>query len=154
MQADAWLRRIRISATAPDVWVAGARDWARLEVNGADWWANKPVGETGKVRFRLPHGLPDDAVLYLTRDRSWLDYRALDSRLYGSPDLGSQGVELESPEDPQAEIEALLSGGEGPYIEYKRQLPESTVESKRKVLKTIAAFAKRRGWPHCLGHGP
>ena len=155
VQTDAWLRRIRISPTALDVWVAGeARDGARVEVNGVDWRASKPVGKTGRARFRLPRGLPDDAFLYLNRDRNWLDYRALGARLYGSPDLASQGVEVDIPEDPQAEIEALLSGGEGPYIEYKRQLPDNTTESKRKVLKTIAAFANGEGGHVVFGIDP
>jgi hypothetical protein len=155
VRTDAWLRRIRISPTSLDVWVAGeARDGARVEVNSADWRASKPVGKTGRVRFRLPRGLPDDAFLYLNRGRDWLDYRALGSRLYGSPDLGSQGVEVEIPDDPQTEIEALLSRGEGPYIEYKRQLPDNTTESKRKVLKTIAAFANGEGGHVVFGMDP
>lgn len=39
--------------------------------------------------------------------------------------------------------------GEGPQIEYKLQLPDGTTESKRKVLKTVAAFANE-GCGHIL----
>jgi Putative DNA-binding domain len=54
-------------------------------------------------------------------------------------------VDIELPDDPEAEIQALLSQGEGQQIEFKRQLPQDTTESKRTVFKTVAAFANGYG---------
>jgi predicted HTH transcriptional regulator len=55
------------------------------------------------------------------------------------------GVDVEIPEDPEIEIQALLARGEGQQIEFKRQPPDDTVESKRTVFKTVAAFANGSG---------
>ena len=60
-------------------------------------------------------------------------------------DLARAGVEIEFPEDPDSQIQALLSQGEGLQVEFKRQLPEDSVESKRTVFKTVAAFANGHG---------
>ncbi|HUY50379.1 MAG TPA: ATP-binding protein [Streptosporangiaceae bacterium] len=54
-------------------------------------------------------------------------------------------MEIELPDDPEAEIQALLSQGEGQQVEFKRQLPQDTTESKRTVFKTVAAFANGYG---------
>jgi Putative DNA-binding domain len=45
---------------------------------------------------------------------------------------------------PEAD-QALLSQGEGLQVEFKRQLPENSDESKRTLLKTIAVFANGHG---------
>jgi predicted HTH transcriptional regulator len=54
-------------------------------------------------------------------------------------------VDIEVPEDPESEIQALLSLGEGLQVEFKRQLPEDSAESKRTIFKTVAAFANGHG---------
>lgn len=54
---------------------------------------------------------------------------------------------------PQTNVEALLAAGEGPVVEFKRQLPESA-EQKRKVLKTVAAFATGDGGTVVFGMDP
>lgn len=54
-------------------------------------------------------------------------------------------MEIELPEDPYTEIQALLSQGEGQRIEFKRQLPDDSADSKRTVFKTVAAFANGYG---------
>jgi predicted HTH transcriptional regulator len=46
---------------------------------------------------------------------------------------------------PGAEIQALLSQGDGQQIEFKRRLPADLVESKRTVFKTVAALANGSG---------
>jgi predicted HTH transcriptional regulator len=79
----------------------------------------------------------------LSRDRQWLDYRAIGE--YAAADLARAGVDVEVPDDPESEIEALLSQGEGLQIEFKRQLPGDSADSKRTVFKTIAAFANGHG---------
>jgi predicted HTH transcriptional regulator len=62
-------------------------------------------------------------------------------------------VEFDVPVDPQASVEALLAAGEGPQVEYKRQLPD-TAEQKRKMLKTAAAFASQDGGSMVFGMDP
>ncbi len=155
VQLDAWLQRVRVTPTHLDVQVRG-HDFAgtRLELNGATYGAAKTVGKTGNVRVRLPEGLPDDAWLYLSKEKRWLDYRALGPRLGGMDDPGRAGVEVELPSDPEGEIRALLSVGEGPRIEFKRELPNDRVDSKRKVLKTVSAFANGRGGSIVFGMDP
>ncbi len=144
-----------MTATHLDVQVAGeAAEGTRVEVNGSTLQASKRVGTTGRIRLRLPSGLPDDAWLYLSRHRRWLDYRALGPRLSGHEELARAGVEMEAPDDPQSEIEALLSLGEGPYIEYKSALPGNKPDDKRKVLKTVAAFANGEGGSVVFGMDP
>jgi hypothetical protein len=54
-------------------------------------------------------------------------------------------VEFETPEDPVAEITALAAQGETAHLEYKRELPDKTNDSLRKVLKTVVAFANGEG---------
>lgn len=54
-------------------------------------------------------------------------------------------MEVEVPEDPESEIQALLSRGEGLQVEFKRKLPDDSAESKRTVFKTVAAFANGHG---------
>jgi predicted HTH transcriptional regulator len=73
----------------------------------------------------------------------WLDYRAIGE--YAQAELERAGVEIELPDDPEGEIQALLAQGEGQQIEFKRQLPGDSVESKRTVFKTVAAFANGYG---------
>jgi Putative DNA-binding domain len=112
------------------------------------------VSKTGKVRVALPGGLPSDAWLFLSRDRQWLDYRMLGLDVAGRVGAAASGIEVDLTDDPVTEIRALLSIGERPRIEYKRQLPESTTESKKKVLKTVAAFANQDGGHIIFGVDP
>lgn len=48
-------------------------------------------------------------------------------------------------EQPGPELEILLAAGEGQYLECKREVPGPKDEDRRKVLKTIAAFASKDG---------
>ena len=146
----AWLERVLITPTHMDVIVRG-RDVAgtRVELNSATYRADARVSDTGDVRIPLPDGLPDSAWLYLSRARQWLDYRAIGE--YRQDDLARAGIEVELPADPDTEIQALLSQGEGQQVEFKRQLPGNTADSKRTVFKTIAAFANGAGGTMAFG---
>lgn len=152
LQPDAWLSRITVTPTYIDVHVSGAaRQGARVGLNGSTGHTNRRVGTRGRVRIALTEGLPDDAWLYLSRDRSWLDYRAL------GPALGAganDGVDLGLTSDVATEIRALLSVGEGPQMEYKRQLPDRSPDSTRKMLKTVAALANGAGGHIVFGMDP
>jgi len=70
----------------------------------------------------------------------WLDFRPLNQ--WGG--VLSPDVEMELPRDPAAELSHLATRGEGPFLEYKEKLPD-TKDEKRKVFKTIVAFANGGG---------
>jgi hypothetical protein len=145
VRLEAWIDRAEVSPTSLQVHVLGDdRAGTRLELNGSTLQASRKVGKSGRVRLALPDGLPDDAWLYLSRDRQWLDYRAFGPRLSGSQDRATAGA-LVLPDDPESRVLALLAQGEGPQVEFKRQLPGETNDLRRKVLKTVAAFANGAG---------
>jgi hypothetical protein len=154
-QPQTWLDRVRITATHVQVQLAGDRvEDVRVELNGTALRAKARSGPDGQVMLPLPEGLPEDTWLFATQGRRWLDYRRLGVLAAGQDDAAFAGVEIEVPDDPDTEISALLSTGEGPYLEYKRQLPDNTIDSKRKVLKTVAAFASGHGGTIVFGMDP
>lgn len=139
-----WFERVRVTPTSLDITLGGTRiEGARVELNGASQ-RSSALATAGHASLPLPDGLPAGAWLYLSRDLEWLDYRAIGEAM-GQGDLARTGVEVEIPEDPESVIGALLAGGEGPMTEFKRQLPEDNDESKRRVFKTVAAFANGQG---------
>jgi hypothetical protein len=151
-QLGAWFHRVRATPTHLDVYTRGdARQGTRVEISGSTLQTWKSVGRSGRVRITLSRGLPDDAWLYLTRGHEWLDYRPLGPRLSGARDLAAGGVAVELASDPEARARALIAQGEGPRIEFKRALPESTPERLRPVLKTVAAFASGDGGDMVFG---
>jgi predicted HTH transcriptional regulator len=76
----------------------------------------------------------------LKKDSEWLDFRSL-SRWGG---YLSSDIEFDLPRDAAADLSRLATRGEGLHLEYKEKLPE-TREAKRKVLKTVVAFANGAG---------
>jgi len=144
VEGRAWIERLLVTPVLLEVSVSGSDiTGVRVELNSAAYRADARVTGAGQVQLPLPGGLPPNAWLYLSRDKQWLDYRAIGE--YARAELQRAGVEIELPDDPEAEIQALLSQGEGQQIEFKRQLPQDTTESKRTVFKTIAAFANGYG---------
>jgi hypothetical protein len=144
-QMDAWIKRIRVGPTFMEVFVAGRQPiGACVELNSATDRAARPVGRSGRIRLRLPDGLADDAWLYLIRQGRWLDYRVLGGQPLGGQTLKLQGVEILVPDEPAAELEALIYQGEGNRLEFKSKLPASDSE-KRNVLKSVVAFANTDG---------
>lgn len=145
VDSRAWLDRVLITPTALKVGINGA-DVAgtRLELNGSTYRTSVRIEAAGPAELALPDGLPAGSWLYLTRDKHWLDYRAIGD--YATPaDLARAGVDMDLPEDPESVIQALRSQGEGIQVEYKRQLPDDSNDSKRTVFKTVAAFANGHG---------
>jgi hypothetical protein len=126
---------------------------AELELSGMTDRDTRRVGGPGTGAFLLQNGLPDDAWLWLKRGTDWLDYRSVDGRSGWTGELGRAGVTIEAPSDPQANVEALLAAGEGPQVEFKRQLP-ADAEQKRKQFKTVAAFANGDGGTMVFGMDP
>jgi hypothetical protein len=92
------------------------------------------------VRFPLPGGVPEGSWIVLRRGNEWLDRRFLTWPFAHEP---QPGVEIEI--EPATQLEALASGGEGPTTEFKSQLPANDDASRRKVMKSVAAFANGEG---------
>jgi hypothetical protein len=144
VEGRAWIERVLITPISLEVSVSGSDiSGIRVELNSATYRADARVTEVVRVLLPLPGGLPPNAWLYLSQDKQWLDYRAIGE--YAQAELERAGVEIELPYDPEAEIQALLSQGEGQQVEFKSQLPQDTTESKRTVFKTVAAFANGYG---------
>jgi len=136
------IRRVVVRAASLDVWVDGRSvRGCRLELNSSQDRLETVVERSGKISLPLRSGLGEDPWLWLKGETDWIDYRPINR--WG----GQQGsdVEFEAPEDPVAEITALATQGETAHLEYKRDMPEDTVGSKRKILKTVAAFANGDG---------
>lgn len=143
---EGWIGPIRVSPIRIDVDICGdALKGSSLEYFSSDERRTKPVDAPGTVSFPLPDGLPENSVwLWLKRDGDWLDYRAL-YRPWATPDqLTAAGVHIEPPVDPLSTVEALIAGGEGPHVEFKRSLPDTDSKS-RNPYKTVAAFASGDG---------
>lgn len=91
------------------------------------------------VTFALPNGLPDPSWIVLRRGDRWLDRRPLS---WGWRNT-LPGVEIVVPSE--ARLQALVAGGEDGLTEFKEQLPPSDEDGRRKVMKTVAAFANAAG---------
>jgi hypothetical protein len=140
-----WFDRVRVTPTSLEITLGGTQiEGARVELNSSTQRSALRVEGGAHLTLLLPEGVPLGAWLYLSRDREWLDYRAIGEAM-GLGDLARTGVEVEVPEDPESVIDALLASGEGPMTDFKRQLPEDNDESKRKIFKTVAAFANGQG---------
>jgi hypothetical protein len=137
----AYFKSARVRPTSIRVSVGGrALRGCDLELSGSSDRAAVALDGPGSVTFPLAAGLASDAWLWLKSGGQWLDYRSLTGwGAYYPPD-----VDVEEARDPIADLTSLASRGEGPYLEYKAALPETT-ESKRKTFKTVVAFANGGG---------
>lgn len=122
-----WIGRVHVTPTELTADIHGDRVAdCELELFGETSRSSHLLRGPGTVAFTLDQGLPASAWLWLKQGTSWIDYRSIDSRSGWTGDLDRAGVEFDLPVDPQANVEALLAAGEGPQVEFKRQLPEST----------------------------
>jgi hypothetical protein len=136
----AWLHRVTIAADAMTVEVKGtSREGAIAELSTPVNRTIRAVGRTGRLRLRLPHGLADSSLLVLREGDDWLDYR-----YFHAPGVGPQSDESVIWHQPEAELSLLIAGGEGQYVEFKQEVP-ATKDSRKTVLKTVAAFASGEG---------
>lgn len=136
----AWLQKVtitpdRLMIVAKGTHLAGVT----VELSSPVSRMARPVGRTGKVRLRLPAGLPDSSLLMLRHDDDWLDYR-----YFLSPVPGRERDASVVWDQPGADVGILVAGGEGQYAEFKQEIPV-TAESKKNVLKTVASFASGEG---------
>ena len=113
---------------------------SRLRRSISEWSCSvvRPVGRTGQVRLRLPRGVALGTLLMLRRDDDWLDFRSFSSATPGRDGDASVVWDL-----PGAQVGVLVAGGEGLYVEFKREVPAG--ESRNNMLKTVAAFASGEG---------
>lgn len=138
----AYFSRLRLKATHLEILVRGDQTLrARLELNGDGVRLERVVPQRGRVRLPLAQGLPPDALLVLSKDGEWLDYRSLTHR-FGT--MTDSDMEFVQQEDPASELEGYLYRGEDPTLEFKREIPVKN-ESRLKVARTVAAFANGNG---------
>jgi Putative DNA-binding domain len=97
------------------------------------------------VRFGLDDGLPQGSWVLLRRGAEWLDRRFL-----SVPHSRGDNAGIEVVVDSATRLEALLASRERQQVEFKRQLPADD-RSKRKVMKTVCAFANEVGGSLLIG---
>ena len=106
----------------------------RLTV-GAPNGASKPLSSTTrKVRLPITSAPGPGAWVALHRGDVLLDRRVLD------PAWRQAGVQVEV--DLASQVQILVSRGEGPTVEFKRQLPAADAQGP---MRTISAFANGDG---------
>jgi hypothetical protein len=142
LQVDrrAYLHRVTIAADAMTLEVRGTtREGVTVELSTPVSRIARTVGRTGRLRLRLPQGLGESSLLILREGNDWLDYR-----YFHRPGVGRESDESVIWHQPEAELGLLVAGGEGQYVEFKQEVPV-TRESRKTVLKTVAAFASGEG---------
>lgn len=144
-QRGGWFTQISVAADLLTVDIAGtALDGAMLELSAAVGNEAQPAAAPGTYWFKLPHGLQHESLLILRRHDQWLDLRTFPMPVFGRARDASIVWE-----QPGPELEMLLAAGEGQHLECKREVPEG--ESRKKMLKTIAAFASQDGGTVLIG---
>ncbi|EKX60909.1 AlbA family DNA-binding domain-containing protein [Streptomyces ipomoeae] len=144
-QRAGWFPQITIGPDLLTAVVDGeALDGAVLELSWAAGNQLQSVDGAGTYRFAMPHGLAHDSLLVLRREDRWLDWRSFPAPSYGRARDASVVWE-----QPGPELDLLLANGEGQHLECKREVPEG--DSRKKMLKTIAAFASQDGGTVLIG---
>jgi hypothetical protein len=140
-----WLHRVIVAPDALTVHVKGTElAGAQVELATRDNRQIRPVGTTARLRFWLPRGLAPATIVMLRSGDDWLDFRYFPAPGPGGDTDGSVIWDL-----PGADASVLIAGGESQYVEFKEQLPVS--EHRRKMLKTVAAFASGEGGTVLIG---
>jgi hypothetical protein len=139
-----WIHRVTVTPDAMTVVVKGTEiAGVQVELTTPDGWQVRPVGATARVRLRLPRGLAPATLLMLRSDDDWLDFRYFPAPGRGG---GDSSVVWDL---PGADASVLVAGGETEYVEFKQEVP--TGESRKKMLKTVAAFASGEGGTVLVG---
>jgi predicted HTH transcriptional regulator len=84
--------------------------------------------------------VPSGSWVVLKRAYGWVDRKFLNWPHTAAPDPGVEAIA-----DARTQLEALVLSGEGPQIEFKIELPSASREARRKVARTVAAFANGEG---------
>jgi hypothetical protein len=146
---EAWLQHISITPTAIQVTVDGNQmENAHLIFNDSEQlYFEQKLSKPEIVECPLPDGIPLTLYIMLTRENTWLDYYHRDARwpVYRK-EQGNVRIELPPP-SRELEIEGLVAQGEGPQIEFKRELSAD----RARLLNTVSAFANTNGGVILLG---
>ena len=148
-----WLGPIHIRATELTVEIHGSEPaGTTLEYFSPTRRERFALERPGEITIALPDGLPaTNTWLWLTAGSSWRDYRALSGPWTSAEQLQAAGVEKDqTSRDEQAAAEAIVFGGEGPFIEFKSRLPVGGTKTDR-VFRTVAAFANGAGGTVVVG---
>lgn len=140
-RTDAWIQHVHLTPTSMRVEIAGdSIRGCRVELLAdGDQHQGHAVGAGGMVIIPLPQGLPLRSQLLLSRDGEWRDDRFLDpAHRVGRSDFSSESG------DRTADLEVMLSAGEGQAVEFKGRIPHDP-SSRRSSMKTVAAFANGEG---------
>jgi hypothetical protein len=144
-ETSGWLGPMHVTTSQLTVEVGGTDvAGAILEFFSETERSSIEVAEPGVKTFPLPNGVPQHLWVWLKRGTAWLDYRAI-TPWTSAKELQAANVAVEVPQELQAVIEALIYGGEGPQVEFKRSLPWQEETKPRNPFKTIAAFANGDG---------
>ena len=142
---EAWLRRTTITPDTMAVLVEGHQVAGTvLELSTPAGHRSQELKDSGEFTFDLVNGLPPESLLVLRRGKELLDLRHFPAPSYGRARDTSVVWE-----QPGAELEVLLAAGEGQHLECKQEIPDG--ESRKKMLKTIAAFAGQDGGTVLIG---
>ncbi|WBB91500.1 ATP-binding protein [Verrucosispora sp. WMMC514] len=140
-----WLHRVVVAPDALTVHVKGTElAGTQVELATPDDRQIRPVGMTGRLRFRLPRGLAPATIVMLRTGHDWLDFR-----YFPAPGPGGDPDSSVIWDLPGADASVLIAGGESQYVEFKEQLPVN--DHRRKMLKTVAAFASGDGGTVLIG---
>lgn len=95
------------------------------------------------IQFQLVDGLPPGAFVLIRRGGQWLDRRFLrwPYARGDHPEVEEEEVEIE----PASKLEFFVEGRETQQVEFKTGFPGDTDDLKKKVMKTVAAFANGDG---------
>jgi hypothetical protein len=142
-QTEAWIQGIHLSPATLTVTVAGTNiPGSRLEIIGPpERLFDEVLKQGGAISCPLPEGPPSRLWIVLSRSKEWLDFYQRDER-FSHLNREQSNVTIEQP-DPRVGIEGLLAQGEGPTIEFKREIPQG--REGESLLKTVAAFANGEG---------
>lgn len=141
----AWIHQVAVAADTLTVRMKGTElAGSLLELSTPDARQARPVGSTGRLRFRLPRGLAPATLLMLRAGDDWRDFR-----YFPAPGPASNGDRSVIWDLPGADARVLIAGGESPYVEFKEQIPVK--EHQRRMLKTVAAFASGEGGTIVVG---
>jgi hypothetical protein len=144
--------RVRISEDQMTAWVQGDNSVKLiLELAGYQPGTSlaispEQIGSSDGVDIPLTEGLPPGAWILTRTGDEWIDRRFLSPFVGGT--IAQEGVEFVV--DAGTRLESLVALRERQFIEYKVQVPQGE-NSKRKAMKTVAAFANGEGGSMLIG---
>ena len=137
------ITKVRIDAADLEIHIEGsALEGMEVELASDDPGPSETLSSELEqvVRFPLSENLPSGAWIVLKRSTQWIDRKFIN---YPHTLMADPGVEMVV--EPVTELEALVAGGEGATVEFKREIPEPDTKLREKVCQTVAAFANGDG---------